>query len=68
MAAVSRSARPLHVSHGSVSNVIALQNRAAAHDLWIRHTVVPGDRLASRLTGRCSAQGKLTVADGKSLR
>ena len=68
MIAVSRRARSLHVTHGSVSNVIALQNRASAYNLWISNTVVPGDRLASRLTCRCSAQGKLTVADGKSLR
>ena len=68
MVAVARRTRSLHVPHRSVSNVLALQNRAAAHDLWIRHTVIPGDRLASRLAGRGRAQGKLSVADGESLR
>ena len=68
MAAVSRRARSLHVTHGSVSNVIAIQDRAAAYNFRISNTVVPGDRLASRLTCRCRAQGKLTVADGKPLR
>ena len=68
MPAVRRRTRPLHVAHGSVCNIIALQNRASAHDLWISNTVVPSDRLASRLTCRGRAQGKLTIADSESLR
>ena len=68
MAAVRRRTRPLHIPHRRVRNIVSVQNRASAHNLWIGYTVVSGDRLASRLTGRCRAQGKLTVADGKSLR
>jgi len=68
MAAVSRRTRPLHIPHRRVSNVIAIQNRAAAHDLGIRHTVIPCDRLTGRLTCRCSAQGKLPITDSESLR
>jgi len=50
MSAVRRRTRPLHVTHSRVSNVIAIQDRASAHDFWIRHTVVPGDRFTGRLT------------------
>ena len=68
MAAVRRRTRPLHIPHRRVSNVIALQNRAAAHDLGIRNTVITGNRLTGRLTCRCSAQSKLSITDSESLR
>ena len=50
MVAVRRRTRPLHVSHRRVCDVIALENRASAHDFRIRHTVVSGDRLTGWLT------------------
>ena len=68
MIAIRRRTRPLHVTHSRVCDVLAGQDRAAANDLWVRHAVVSGDRFTSWLAGRCSAQGKLAVAYGESLR
>ena len=50
MVAVRRRTRPLHVPHRRVCDVIAIQNRAAAHNLWISDTVVSGDRITGWLT------------------
>ena len=55
MAAIARRTRPLHIPHSRVCDVIAVQNRAAAHDFWIRNTVITGDRLTGWLTDGCRA-------------